>query len=67
VALSDYRVVLPTSVRSTESVVRVTAEFRNGEKIWRTVGVSTNVVMASIKALVDGYDFALQQEALKKG
>jgi 2-isopropylmalate synthase len=31
------------------------------------VGVSTNVVMASIKALVDGYDFALQQEALKKG
>jgi hypothetical protein len=25
------------------------------------------VVMASIKALVDGYDFALQQEALKKG
>lgn len=67
VALSDYRVVLPTSVRSTESVVRVTAEFRNGEKIWRTVGVSTNVVMASIKALVDGYDFALQLEALKKG
>jgi Isopropylmalate/homocitrate/citramalate synthases len=67
VALSDYRVVLPTSVRSTESVVRVTAEFRNGERIWRTVGVSTNVVMASIKALVDGYDFALQLEALKKG
>jgi 2-isopropylmalate synthase len=48
-------------------VVRVTAEFRNGERIWRTVGVSTNVVMASIKALVDGYDFALHLETLKKG
>jgi hypothetical protein len=24
-------------------------------------------VLASIKALVDGYDFALQLEALKKG
>ncbi len=64
VALSDYRVVLPASVRSTESVVRVTAEFRNGERIWRTVGVSSNIVKASIRALVDGYDFALQLEAL---
>ena len=59
--------VLPTSVRSTESVVRVTAEFRNGERIWRTVGVSTDVVLVSIKALVDGYDFVLQLKALKRG
>jgi 2-isopropylmalate synthase (EC 2.3.3.13) len=64
VVLSDYKVVLPASVRSTESVVRVTAEFRNGERMWRTVGVSSNIVKASMKALVDGYDFALQLETL---
>ncbi|MGC9051072.1 citramalate synthase [Pyrobaculum sp.] len=60
VALSDYKVVLPTAKKSTESVVRVLAEFRDGQRMWRTVGVSTNIVKASIKALTDGYDFALQ-------
>jgi 2-isopropylmalate synthase len=65
VVLSDYKVVLPTSVRSTESVVRVTAEFKNNERVWRTVGVSTNIVKASIKAIVDGYDFTLQLESLQ--
>ncbi|AFA38054.1 2-isopropylmalate synthase/homocitrate synthase family protein [Pyrobaculum oguniense TE7] len=65
VRLRDYKVVLPTAVRSTESVVRVTVEFTDGGRIWRTVGVSSNVVEASIKALVDGYDFALQQRQLQ--
>lgn len=60
VQLRDYRVVLPTIVKSTESLVRVTVEFTNGDKTWRTVGVSTNVVEASIRAIVDAYDFALQ-------
>ncbi len=60
IQLTDYRVVLPTIVKSTESIVRVTVEFTNGQKRWRTVGVSSNVVEASIKALVDAYDFAIQ-------
>ncbi|MEM1664064.1 MAG: citramalate synthase [Pyrobaculum sp.] len=60
VYLRDYRVVLPTSVKSTESVVRVTVEFTDGSRVWRTVGVSSNVVEASIKAIIDAYDFALQ-------
>lgn len=62
--LRDYRVVLPTTVKSTESIVRVTVEFTDGERVWRTVGVSSNVVEASIKAIVEAYDFALQ---LKNG
>lgn len=60
VYLTDYRVVLPTIVKSTESIVRVTVEFTDGERLWRTVGVSSNVVEASIRAIVDAYDFALQ-------
>lgn len=46
-------------------MVRVTAEFKNNERVWRTVGVSTNIVKASIKAIVDGYDFTLQLESLQ--
>lgn len=64
VVLKDYRVVLPTIVKNTESVVRVTVEFSDGERVWRTVGVSANVVEASIKALIDGLDFFLQLRAL---
>ena len=60
VVLRDYKVVLPAFVRNTESVVRVTIEFTDGSRIWRTVGVSQNVVEASISALRDGIDFYLQ-------
>ncbi|MGC8583543.1 MAG: citramalate synthase [Thermoproteus sp.] len=62
--LRDYRVVLPTAVKSTESIVRVTVEFSDGDRVWRTVGVSSNVVEASIKAIIDAYDFALQLDGL---
>jgi 2-isopropylmalate synthase len=67
VVLRDYRVTLPGSVRGTESAVRVIAEFHDGQRVWRTVGVSTNIVKASVKALVDGYDFALQRMSLPQG
>ncbi|MEL9990098.1 MAG: citramalate synthase [Thermoproteus sp.] len=64
--LRDYKVVLPSAVRSTESVVRVTVEFTDGERVWRTVGVSSNVVEASIKAIIDAYDFALQLYSMRQ-
>ncbi|AWR99642.1 citramalate synthase [Metallosphaera hakonensis] len=60
VKLTDYRVILPGVIKNTESVVRVTIEFNDGEKNWRTEGVSTSVIEASIMALVDGLDYYLQ-------
>ncbi|MEM3795133.1 MAG: citramalate synthase [Thermoprotei archaeon] len=60
VRLTDYRVVIPGEAKDTKSVVRVTVEFTDGEKKWRTMGVSANVVDASVKALVDGFDYYLQ-------
>ncbi|HII47655.1 TPA: citramalate synthase [Pyrobaculum aerophilum] len=66
VQLRDYKVILPTAVKSTESVVRVVSEFTDGERIWRTTGVSSNIVMASLMALRDGYDFVLQTNSLNK-
>ncbi|MGC9105478.1 MAG: citramalate synthase [Thermoprotei archaeon] len=66
VKLVDYRVLLPTEIKSTESVVRVTIEFSDGRESWRTEGVSTNLIEASVKALLDGIDYYLQLNNLKR-
>ncbi|MEM3270995.1 MAG: alpha-isopropylmalate synthase regulatory domain-containing protein, partial [Metallosphaera sp.] len=60
VKLTDYRVILPGEVKNTESVVRVTIEFNDGDRTWRTEGVSTSVIEASVMALTDGFDYYLQ-------
>mgnify|MGYP001772489266 FL=1 len=65
VRLTDYRVILPGEVKNTESVVRVTIEFTDGLMSWRTVGVSSSVIEASILALIDGLDYYLQYKKLK--
>lgn len=59
ISLSDYRVVLPGSVNSTESVVRVTIEFEDGEHRWRTMGVSSNIIDASVMGMLDGINYFL--------
>lgn len=66
VQLTDYRVILPGEVKNTESVVRVTIEFSDGSSRWRTMGVSPNVIEASVKALIDGFDYYLQKNKLFK-
>ena len=65
VKLIDYRVILPGEVKNTESIVRVTIEFTDGLMNWRTEGVSSSVIEASIGALVDGLDYYLQYKKLK--
>ncbi|WP_048056954.1 citramalate synthase [Vulcanisaeta moutnovskia] len=59
VRLTDYRVVLPGEVKSTESVVRVLMEFTDGRRVWKTMGVSTSIIAASVKALLDGLNYIL--------
>ncbi|WP_069807265.1 citramalate synthase [Vulcanisaeta thermophila] len=59
VSLTDYRVVLPGEVKSTESVVRVLIELSDGVRRWRTLGVSGSIIKASLDALVDGYNYAV--------
>jgi 2-isopropylmalate synthase len=65
VKLTDYRVILPGEIKNTESVVRVTIEFTDGKISWRTEGVSTSVIEASVIALIDGLDYYLQYKKLK--
>ena len=50
----------------TASTVRVTIESTDGDHIWSTVGVSSNIIQACFKALVDSVDYMLTYYALRK-
>ena len=58
VELVDYKVrILPPSEQTsgTAAVTRVLIEFQDGTGLrWRTVGVSANIIDASVNALADG-------------
>ena len=51
----------------TAARVRVVIEWRDGESVWGTVGVSENVVEASWQALADAVEYKLfkDEEAAK--
>lgn len=59
VVLLDYKVRVLASDKGTESRVRVLVESGDGEARWGTVGVSANVVDASLVALVDAFEYKL--------
>ncbi len=59
VILIDYKVVLPGHVKNTESTVRVIIEFSDGSEKWRSIGVSKNIINASVDALLDGLNYYL--------
>jgi 2-isopropylmalate synthase len=59
VHLTDYKVRILDDNADTSAVTRVLIESSNGDDIWTTVGVSTNIIEASWMALVDSLVFGL--------
>ncbi len=57
--LTDYKVRVLDSGKATAAKVRVHIESTDGEKVWGTVGVSTNIIEASWAALVDSIEYFL--------
>ena len=57
--LTDYKVRVLNEKAGTEAVVRVLIESSAGEKNINTVGVSTNIIEASLKALTDSLIYFL--------
>ena len=57
ISLVDYKVILPGRVSSTASRVRVTIELSDGRESWRTMGTSTNIIEASVSAILDGLNY----------
>ena len=61
VKLADYKVRVIDSKDATGAKVRVLIRSTDGEESWTTVGVSTNVIEASLAALLDSMEYKLMR------
>lgn len=59
IKLTDYKVRVLDSNFATASKVRVLIETTDGEDVWTTVGVSSDIIEASWRALVDSMEHKL--------
>ncbi len=60
--LIDYKVRVVNARAGTAARVRVIIESRDKDSIWRTVGVSENIIDASWQALTDSVEYKLQKD-----
>ncbi|MCX7843442.1 MAG: citramalate synthase [Clostridia bacterium] len=60
--LTDYKVRVLDSESATAAKVRVLIESSDGREAWTTIGVSTDIIDASWKALVDSIEYKLLKE-----
>ena len=63
VHLTDYKVRILDGDAGTAALTRVLIDSSDGDKVWSTVGSSTNIIEASWQALADSLEYAL----LKRG
>lgn len=61
VELMDYKVRILDPEQTTGAATRVMISFQDvaHEKTWTTVSVDTNIISASLNALIDGLEYAL--------
>jgi len=59
--LTDFSVRVINGKEGTAAKVRVFVEFQDGKAVWRTVGVSENIIEASLQAIVDAIEYRLMK------
>jgi 2-isopropylmalate synthase len=57
--LTDYKVRVIDQNMNTAARVRVLIESTDKEKVWTTIGVSENIIEASLTALIDSIEYKL--------
>jgi len=62
VNLTDYKVRILESSTGTAAKTRVLIASSDGKREWGTVGVSENIIEASLQALTDGIEYALHRK-----
>ena len=62
VELDNFKVRVLDGAAGSASRVRVWATFADGDRRWGTVGVSSNIIEASWRALLDGLDYRIMKE-----
>ncbi|MDR2698274.1 MAG: citramalate synthase [Candidatus Methanoplasma sp.] len=63
IRLTDYKVRVLDERSATAASVRVLIRSTDGKRSWTTVGVSENVIEASLDALVDSIEYAIYKNA----
>jgi 2-isopropylmalate synthase len=63
IQLTDYKVRILDSDTGTAAKTRVLLESSDGQKEWGTVGLSENIIDASLQALVDSIEYYLVKAA----
>ncbi len=63
IALDDYKVRVLDGLEGTEAKVRVLVTTKDAHASWNTVGVSTNIIEASWRAMVDSIYYYLMKFA----
>ncbi|MCL1810866.1 MAG: citramalate synthase [Methanomassiliicoccaceae archaeon] len=66
IRLTDYKVRVLDERSATAASVRVLIRSTDGERSWTTVGVSENVIEASLDALVDSIEYAIYKNTDKE-
>jgi 2-isopropylmalate synthase len=61
--LADYKVRVVNARAETAARVRVVINWRDGDSVWGTVGVSENIIEASWLALVDAVEYKLYRDS----
>jgi len=59
--LADYKVRILDGTEGTEAITRVLIDSRDAQRSWSTVGASSNIIEASMHALVDSIEYGLIQ------
>ena len=62
IRLTDYKVRVLDEKSATAASVRVLIRSTNGKQSWTTVGVSENVIEASLDALIDSIEYAIYKD-----
>lgn len=57
--LVDYKVRVLSGKKGTAKAVRILIDFSDGKEEWTTVCCSTDIIEASLMALVDGFEYAI--------
>ncbi len=66
IRLSDYKVRVLSEKEGTAAKIRVLIQSTDGERVWGTVGVSTNIIEASWEALADSVRYGLWRKLRKE-
>jgi 2-isopropylmalate synthase len=64
--LADYKVRILDSVAGTAAITRVLIDSKNETSSWSTVGASSNIIEASLHALVDAIEYGLLEASAQR-